>query len=105
MPGFIVHLGATVTCSHGAPAQPTSVIPRVLVSGQPIVTLPIHYVIAGCPQAAVPAPFCATGQWTITATRVFAQAQPVVLFDSMSVCAATGLPMRVVVTQTRVVGT
>lgn len=105
MPGFIVHLGATVMCSHGAPAQPTSVIPRVLVSGQPIVTMPIPYAIAGCPQAAVPAPFCATGQWTITATRVFAQAQPVVLFDSQSVCAATGLPMRVVVTQTRVVGT
>lgn len=104
MPGFIVHLGADVTCSHGAPATPTSVIPRVLVSGQPIVTMPIPYVIAGCPQAAIPATFCATGQWTTAATRVFAQAQPVVLFDSMSNCAATGLPMRVVVTQTRVAG-
>ncbi len=105
MPGFIVHIGASVICSHGAPAQPTSAIPRVLVSGQPVVTLPIPYVIAGCPQAAVPAPFCATGQWTLVATRVFAQAQPVVLFDSQSTCVATGLPMRVVTTQTRVVGT
>ena len=73
MPGFLVHIGATVMCSHGAPAQPTSVIPRVLVSGQPIVTMPIPYVISGCPQAGVPAPFCATGQWTMTATRIFAQ--------------------------------
>lgn len=105
MPGFLVHLGASVICSHGAPAQPTSVVPRVLVGGQPIVTMPIPYAISGCPQAGVPAPFCATGQWTLTATRVFAQAQPVVLFDSQSACVATGLPMRVVTTQVRVSGT
>ncbi len=105
MPGFLVHLGASVMCSHGAPAQPTSTIPRVLVSGQPIVTMPIPYLISGCPQAGVPAPFCATGQWTLTATRVFALGQPVVQLDSQSACAATGLPMRVVTTQARVTGT
>jgi len=105
MPGLVVHLGATVMCSHGAPAQPTSTIPRVLVSGQPIVTMPIPYVISGCPLAAGSGPFCATGQWTMTATRVFALGQPVVLMDSQSVCAATGQPMRVVTTQVRVTGT
>ena len=38
MPGPILHLGATVTCSHGGQAQPTAPNPRVLVSGQPVVT-------------------------------------------------------------------
>jgi len=35
MPGFILHLGATVICSHGGQATPSAPFPRVLVSGQP----------------------------------------------------------------------
>ena len=35
MPGFLVHVGATVLCSHGGQAQPTVPNPRVTVSGQP----------------------------------------------------------------------
>ena len=49
MPGFIVHLGATVLCAHGGQAQPTAPFPRVLVSGMPVVTMASPYVIAGCP--------------------------------------------------------
>ena len=40
MPGFLLHVGATVLCAHGGQAQPTVPNPRVTVSGQPIVTLP-----------------------------------------------------------------
>ena len=36
MPGFVLHVGATVLCAHGGQAQPTAPNPRVLVSGQPI---------------------------------------------------------------------
>jgi len=102
MPGYLVHLGASVMCSHGAPAQPISTIPRVLTGGQPIVTQPIPYSIAGCPIS--PAPICVIGQWVAAATRVFALGQPVVLFDSQSVCSASGAPLRVVTTQIRVTG-
>ena len=31
MPGFILHLGATVTCSHGGQATPADPFTRVLV--------------------------------------------------------------------------
>ena len=32
MPGPLLHLGATVLCSHGGQATPTAPNPRVLVS-------------------------------------------------------------------------
>ena len=105
MPGFLLHLGATVLCSHGGQAQPTMPDPRVSVSGMPIVTIAAPYVIAGCPF--VPpggnGP-CVTGKWLVGATRVFANGQPVVLQSSASICTPTGTPMLVVATQTRVIG-
>jgi len=39
MPGFLLHVGATVLCAHGGQAQATAPNPRVRLSGQPIVTL------------------------------------------------------------------
>ena len=41
MPGPLLHLGATVLCSHGGQATPTAPNPRVLLSGQPATTLGI----------------------------------------------------------------
>jgi hypothetical protein len=106
MPGPLVHVGATVFCSHGGQAQPTASVPRVQVSGMPVVTIAAPYVIAGC--AFVPpggnGP-CVTGQWLAGATRVFAEGQPVVLQSSTSICTPTGTPKLVVATQTRVIGT
>lgn len=105
MPGFLMHVGATVLCAHAGQAQPTMPNPRVSVSGMPIVTIAAPYVIAGCPF--VPpggnGP-CVTGQWLVGATRVVANGQPVVLQSSASICTPTGTPMLVVVTQTRVTG-
>lgn len=106
MPGFLLHLGATVLCMHGGQAQPTVPNPRVLVDGQPIVTQPAPYVVAGCPF--VPpggnGP-CVTAQWIMGATRVFAGGAPVLLQSSQAVCAPTGTPLNIIVTQTRVTGT
>lgn len=106
MPGFLLHLGATVLCMHGGQAQPTVPNPRVLVDGQPIVTQPLPYVVAGCPF--VPpggnGP-CVTAQWIMGATRVFAGGAPVLLQSSQAVCAPTGTPLNIIVTQTRVTGT
>ena len=105
MPGFLLHVGATVMCMHGGQAQPTAPNPRVLVSGQPVVTLAAPYVVAGCPF--VPpggnGP-CVTAQWVVGATRVLARGMPVLLQDSQAVCVPTGTPLQIVVTQVRVQG-
>ncbi len=104
MPGFLLHVGATVLCAHGAPAQPTVPNPRVTVLGQPIVTQTAPYVVTGCPFVP-PAPGpCVTAQWVIGATRVFANGQPVLLQTSQAICAPTGTPVTIVAAQTRVSG-
>ena len=105
MPGFVLHVGATVTCMHGAPAQPTVPNPRVTASGQPVVTQPNPYTITGCPfnVSGSPSP-CVTAQWTTAAARVRASGQPVLLQDSQSTCVPNGTPVTIVATQIRVQG-
>ena len=106
MPGFLLHVGATVMCMHGGQAMPTAPNPRVRVGGQPVVTQPTVYTVAGCPF--VPpggnGP-CVTAQWVSAATRVRVGGMPVLLQDSQAVCAPTGTPLNIVVTQIRVKGT
>jgi hypothetical protein len=107
MPGFLVHFGATVLCSHAGQAQPTVVNPRVLVSGQPTVMITSPYVVAGCTLPTPPAANgpCVTAQFVTAATRVTSNGQPLLLLDSQSICAPTGTPLMIVVTQTRVTAT
>jgi hypothetical protein len=105
MPGTLLHLGATVLCKHGGPAQPASTSQRVTVAGQPIALMPIPYTVPTCPQAAIGAPACLTAQWVTAATRVTSEGQPVVLSDSQSICAPTGTPLQIAQTQTRVTAT
>jgi hypothetical protein len=105
MPGPLLHVGATVMCAHGGQAQPTAPNPRVLVSGQPIVTQPAPYAVAGCPfnVSGSPVP-CITAQWVSAATRVMSNGAPVLLLDSQAICAPNGTPLMITVTQTRVTG-
>lgn len=104
MPGFILHAGATVQCVHGGQAQPTAPNPRVMVSGQPIVTQPVPYAIAGCPFNVSGAPVpCVTAQW-VTAARITSNGMPILLLDSQAICAPNGTPLMILVTQTRVTG-
>lgn len=107
MPGFLLHMGATVLCAHAGQAQPTAPNPRVMVGGQPVVTLPTLYTIAGCtmpPPTAGNGP-CVTAQFMMGATRVRVGGQPVLLQDSQAICTPTGTPLNIVVTQVRVKGT
>ena len=106
MPGFLLHAGATVLCAHAGQAQPTVPNPRVLVGGQPTVTQPNPYVVAGCPFVAgtVPSP-CVTAQWVTGATRILSNGMPLLLFDSQAICAPNGTPLLILITQTRVTGT
>lgn len=106
MPGFLLHLGATVQCAHAGQAQPTVTNPRVTVGGQPIVTLGAPYTVAGCtmpPPSAGNGP-CVTAQFTTAATRITSNGQPVLLQDSQAICAPTGTPLLILMTQTRVNG-
>jgi len=106
MPGPVIHLGATVCCSHAGQAAPVSPNARVLVSGQPTVLLSTPYTVTGC---TMPTPAsgngpCVTAQWLVGATRVTSNGVPLVLQSSQSICTPTGTPLLVVATQMRVTG-
>ncbi len=107
MPGFIVHVGATVLCSHAGQAQPTVPNARVTVSGQPTVTIAGPYAVAGCTLPTPPAANgpCVTAQWVTGSTRVTSNGQPLVLLDSQALCAPSGTPLLITVTQTRATAT
>lgn len=104
MPGYLLHVGATVQCAHSGPAQPVAFNPRVRVNGQSIVTNLNNYTITGCTLSSVPSPPCITAQWVTAATRVRAGGMPVLLQDSQSQCAPTGTPLNILMTQDRVKG-
>ena len=105
MPAPILHLGATVLCTHAGQAMPTAPFPRVMVSAQPVVTIASPYAIAGCALTGSPVPPCATGQFVVGAVRVLAGGAPVATLASSSVCVPTGTPMLPLVAQTRVLAT
>jgi hypothetical protein len=106
MPGYLLHVGATVMCGHAGQAQPTVPNPRVTVGGQPTVTQPNPYLVAGCtfpppPNGNGP---CISAQWITAATRLTSNGQPLLLLDSQAICTPTGTPLIIAVTQVRVTG-
>lgn len=103
MPGYLLHQGAIATCAHQGFASPILTSSRVTVMGQAIALL-CPYTISGCPN---PPPMaglgpCVTATWTTSATRVTAVGMPVLLSTNAAVCAPTGTPLQIQVTQTRV---
>ncbi len=64
MPGFLLHVGATVICAHGGQAQPTVPNPRVLRDGSADRHMPA---LTSSPAARSPPPGangpCVTAQW------------------------------------------
>jgi len=105
MPGFLLHAGAQVICGHGGQALPTVTFPRVMVSGQPVVTMSAPYSIGGCPFTTPGGPLpCVTAQWVTSAVRVMAGGAPVLLQDSQAVTVPNGVPLSVLVVQPRVKG-
>ena len=105
MPGFILHLGATVICAHGGQALPVAPFPRVLVSGQPVATLSSPYAVAGCAFPPASGGPCVTAQWIVGAVRVLGGGAPLLMQSGVAICAPTGTPLTPVVTQPRVMAT
>ena len=105
MPGYLLHVNATVLCMHAGPAQATVPNPRVKVAGQPTVQQPNPWTIAGCPfnVSGSPVP-CVTAQWITGATRIRSGGMPLLLQDSQAVCAPNGTGVNIVATQVRVKG-
>jgi hypothetical protein len=109
MPGPVVHVGASIICTHAAPANVITSNSRVLVSGQPVATFADQYLITGCAftvPTGKPQP-CVRIQWLTPATRVFVNGQPVILQTSTGLCLSAeqipqGAPI-VVATQPRVI--
>jgi hypothetical protein len=86
---------------HAGQAQPTAPFSRVMVSGQPVVTLATPYVVAGCTRNTP----CVTAQWVVGAARVLAGGAPIIIQTSQAVCVPTGQGLQVLATQTRVLAT
>jgi hypothetical protein len=105
MPGFLLHVGATVICSHAGQAVPTVPNARVLVLGMPTVTLSAPYLVGGCALPPVLGGPCVTGQWLLGSTRVLSDGQPLVLQTGLAISAPTGTPLLALVCQTRVAAT
>jgi hypothetical protein len=80
VPGFLVHVGATVQCLHQAPVSTAPTQSQVLVSGQPVATTANLLLVAGCPffVALKPQP-CVQVKWTQPATRVLINGLPALL--------------------------
>ena len=113
MPGFLVHVGASIQCPHAGQVSVTSANSRVRVSGQPVATLNDSYMVAGCPfqipigVGTKPQP-CVTVRWLEPALRVRVNGQPAILNNSLGLCQSIeqipqGPPM-VATTQMRVKG-
>jgi hypothetical protein len=91
MPGFLLHVGATVMCMHAGQAQPTSPNPRVTVGGQPVVTQPAPYTVAGCPFFAGPSPSRASPLSGSRRPRACSPVEHRLLQDSQAVWHRTAL--------------
>ncbi len=104
MSGPVLHLGAVVMCSHAGPATPLSPSPRVLLSGQPAVTIAAPWGVTGCSLTGS-APPCMTGQMITGSSRVLASGMPLATMGGASTCLPTGTPLLPASAQPRVVVT
>lgn len=102
MPGLVLHMGANVLCMHAGTATPTVSIPQVMLQGQPAVTQPAIWAIAGCTLPPVFGGPCVTAQWITASTKVFVKGAPVLLFDSQAICTPTGTGLQPVSCQPKV---
>ena len=105
MPAPVLHLGATVLCTHAGQAMPMAPFPRVTLSAQPVVTLASPYAIAGCALTGTSTPPCVSGQFVTGALRVLAGGAPVATLTGQSTCVPTGTPMQPLTAQVRVLAT
>lgn len=92
MPGPLLHVGFTVSCSHGGQAIPMAPNPRVTVMGQPTMTVGSPaYSVAGCPLSGSSP--CVTATWYAGATRVSSFGLPLAISTGASAATPTASPL------------
>ena len=105
----LLHVGAGAMCPHGGQVTAIPATPRVLVGGQPVVTVSDTFLIAGCAFTvpAKPQP-CIKVQWFVPSLRVMVGGKPALLSTSSGLCQSAeqipGGPPVVSVTQVRAMG-
>ena len=108
MSGHIVHVGATLICPHMGTVTAITSNTRVMVSGQPVVTMSDTFTVAGCALSSSSIPPCVLVKWLVPATRVLVNGKPVILKTSSGICQsavqAPQGPPNILVTQPRVKG-
>jgi hypothetical protein len=109
MSGTLLHVNATVTCPHGAPATVLPAQSRVLLNGQPASAIADLHTVTGCPFniSGKPQP-CVTIRWVVPSTRIRINGSPAVLQSSVGLCQSPEQvpqgPPNITVVQQRVVG-
>lgn len=106
MSGPLLTFNSLVQCSHAGTATPMKPNSRVLCGGEPTLTVPSSYVIAGCSLTnSTGAPFCQSGMWTAGTQRVTSGGLPLAIQGGQSTCVNTGQPLRVQQSQQKVSAT
>ncbi|WP_263381644.1 hypothetical protein [Granulicella arctica] len=77
MPGYLLHVGATMQCPHGGQATVPTMQTRVMVSNQAVAPFNSVITVAGCAfmVGTKPQP-CATVKWLMPTSRVMIMGQP-----------------------------
>ena len=96
MPGFLLHVGATVQCTHKAAGLIAPSQARVLVSGQPVANITAKTAVTGCPFQVPAGPTtkpqpCVTVTWTMPSTRFLVDKKPAALVPTPGPGAAPGV--------------
>ncbi len=96
VPGYLLHIGAVVQCTHTAPSAATPSAPRVLVSGQPVATVSSVWTVTGClfqvpaPSGTVPSP-CLRVQWATPSGHILVGGSAALLQPGLGTGAGTCL--------------
>jgi len=102
MAGAVLHLGAVVLGTHGAPAEPIIPTPNLLVADMPAIAMESPWLVAGCPLEAivpVPPPFCVMAEFVVGSVRVLADGVPLTTQLGVSIAEASGTPLIPLVVQ------
>src|SRR5258707_73717 len=93
MPGYLLHVNVGMQCFHAAPAMIAPAQIRVLVSGQPVATMPSQITVTGCPFT-VPGPKpqpCLTVKWLLPTARVLVGGQPAMVQPAPGIGSGMGM--------------
>lgn len=109
MPGYLLHVGATMQCPHGGQITAIPSNFRVSVGQQPVATVSDQFLVAGCGFMLLgkPSP-CFRVTWMSGANRVTVGGRPPLVTSSSGICmSADGIaqgPPLIVMTQVRAEG-